>query len=277
MTETVNKLISEIESEPLSQEEEEKLIHIYQNKLDGWFEAKTKIIHSCLLYVVKCANEYSICQDKAEDLISEGSIGLMEALDKFDQSREIRFLTFASYSIKGKMLKYLAKIYFNTLHAPQDVVRLAIKIKNYIQEYESQHQHAPEKQELMDHFKVDDFNLGYILTLIESKSLSLDYKNDCGAEFYLELKDNTAIRPDAAADNVDVLAIIENIVACLPKKHKFVINNRYGFNNAERKDLASIGEELSLSKQRVAQIEIEAMKIIKREIKKKQITIECLQ
>lgn len=277
MTETVNKLISEIESEPLSQEEEKKLIHIYQNKLDGWFEAKTKVVHSCLLYVVKCANEYSVCQDKVEDLISEGSIGLMEALDKFDQSREIRFLTFASYSIKGRMLKYLAKIYFNTLYAPQDVVRLAIRVKNYVQEYQTQHSCAPDKQELKDHFELDDFNLGYILTLIESKSLSLDYKNDCGAELYFELKDNTVTTPDITADKIDISVIIENAIACLPKKHRFVINNRYGFNNAERKDLASIGEELSLSKQRVAQIEIEAMKIIKREIKKKQITIECLQ
>lgn len=277
MTDTINKLISEIESEPLSQEEEKRLIHIYQNRQDGWFEAKTKVVHSCLLYVIKCANEYSIYQDKVEDLISEGAIGLMEALDKFDQSREIRFLTFASFSIKGKMLKYLAKVYFNTLHAPQDVVRLAIKVKNYIQEYESQHQYAPEKQELMDHFKIDDFNLGYILALIESKSLSLDYKNDCGAELYIELKDNTVVSPDVAADFVDVSSIVETIVSQLPKKHRFVINNRYGFNNAERKDLASIGEELSLSKQRVAQIEIEAMKMIKREIKKKQISIECLQ
>jgi RNA polymerase sigma factor (sigma-70 family) len=277
MTETVNKLISEIESEPLSQEEEKKLINIYQNKLDGWFEAKTKVIHSCLLYVVKCANEYSIRQDKVEDLISEGSIGLMEALDKFDQSRDIRFLTFASYSIKGRMLKYLAKIYFNTLHVPQDVVRLAIKVKNYIQEYEFQHLCAPEKQELKDHFNIDDFNLGCILTLIESKSLSLDYKNDCGAELYAELKDDAIISPDAAADSSEVSKIVENIIAQLPKKHRFVINNRYGFNNVERKDLASIGEYLSLSKQRVAQIEFEAIKMIKREIKKKQITIECLQ
>lgn len=277
MTEAINKLISEIESEPLSQEEEKRLIYIYQNRQDGWFEAKTKVVHSCLLYVIKCANEYSIYQDKVEDLVSEGAIGLMEALDKFDQSREIRFLTFASFSIKGKMLKYLAKVYFNTLHAPQDVVRLAIKVKNYIQEYESQHQYAPEKQELMDHFKIDDFNLGYILALIESKSLSLDYKNDCGAELYIELKDNTVVSPDVAADFVDVSSIVETIVSQLPKKHRFVINNRYGFNNAERKDLASIGEELSLSKQRVAQIEIEAMKMIKREIKKKQISIECLQ
>ena len=277
MTETTKKLISEIESKPLPLEEEKRLFKIYLNREEGWFEAKNIIVHSCLLYVVKCANDCCPNPDKVEDLISEGVIGLMEAMDKFDGNKEIRFLTFANYSIRGKIYKYLSKIRFNTFYVPQETARFVGKIRAYINNYQVQNEVAPTKEQIMKHFDLDDLDAAYFLGLVNIKDFSLDYSVSDDHPISEQVKDICMALPDDSLTKKESQAILEEIISKLPAKQKFVITKRFGLENNEREDLASIGKELSLTKQRVAQIEFEALKTIKKEIKKQNLEIECLR
>ena len=277
MTQTTNKLISEIESKPLSAEEEQRLFKIYQNREEGWFEAKNIIVHSCLLYVVKCANSCSPNPDKVEDLISEGVIGLMEAMDKFNHAKEARFLTFASYSIRGKIFKYLSKMRFSAFCISQDAARCVTKIKNYIDLYQSKNECAPSKEEIMKRFDLDEFAVIYYLSLVNLKDFSIDYSTPDDHDISIQIKDECTILPDDALNKKESQVILEKIIASLPLKQKIVITKRFGLNNSEREDLASIGEQLALTKQRVAQIEFQAMRTIRKEIKKRNLVIECLQ
>lgn len=277
MTETTKKLISEIESKPLPLEEEKRLFKIYLNREEGWFEAKNIIVHSCLLYVVKCANDCCPNPDKVEDLISEGVIGLMEAMDKFDGNKEIRFLTFANYSIRGKIYKYLSKIRFNTFYVPQETARFVGKIRAYINNYQVQNEVAPTKEQIMKHFDLDDLDAAYFLGLVNIKDFSLDYSVSDDHPISEQVKDICMALPDDSLSKKESQAILEEIISKLPAKQKFVITKRFGLENNEREDLASIGKELALTKQRVAQIEFEALKTIKKEIKKQNLEIECLR
>ena len=277
MTETTKKLISEIESKPLPLEEEKRLFKIYLNREEGWFEAKNIIVHSCLLYVVKCANDCCPNPDKVEDLISEGVIGLMEAMDKFDENKEIRFLTFANYSIRGKIYKYLSKIRFNTFYVPQETARFVGKIRAYINNYQVQNEVAPTKEQIMKHFDLDDLDAAYFLGLINIKDFSLNYSVSDDHPISEQVKDICITLPDDSLSKKESQAILEEIISKLPAKQKFVITKRFGLENNEREDLASIGKELALTKQRVAQIEFQALKTIRKEIKKQNLEIECLR
>lgn len=278
MTKNIDRLVSEVNSDSLSQEEERRLFHIYLNRLEGWPEAKDLIIHSCLLYVVKCANSYNPNLNKVEDLVSEGLLGLLDAIDKFELDNGARFLTFANFSIRGKMLRHLSRSSFNSAFSvPPDIAKMALNIKNYIEEYENQNKETPSKKQVKIRFDIDDCNLSYYYTLIRAKTFSLDSSTDDLNNLTIELEDSKATTAYFDLQKKESKTILEEIISNLPLKQKVVITKRFGFDNTERQDLASIGEELALSKQRVAQIEAEAMKTIKREISKSGITLECLQ
>lgn len=280
MTKTIDKFISEINSDPLSQEEEEKLFVIYKNKQQGWPEAKDKIINSCLLYVVKCANSYHPTANNSEDLISEGVLGLLDALDKFEVNQGARFLTFANFSIRGKMLRYLGRSSFNyAFTVPAEIAKIANNIRKYVEEWEEKYKYSPSRSQILSHFKIDDYTLSYYYILIGAKSFSLDQgslKNDSTNET-CDIEDINVIAASFEMQKKESKSILEKIISNLPMKQKIVITKRFGLDNGERKNLESIGEELALTKQRVAQIEKEALETIKREIKKSELNIQCLE
>ena len=72
-------------------------------------------------------------------------------------------------------------------------------------------------------------------------------------------------------------SILNKIICNLPLKQKIVITKRFGLDNSERECLESIGKELAITKQRVSQIEIEALETIRKEIKKFELNIQCLR
>jgi RNA polymerase sigma factor (sigma-70 family) len=279
MTKTIDKFISEINSDPLSQEEEEKLFAIYKNRQQGWAEAKDKIINSCLLYVVKCANSYHPTANNSEDLISEGVLGLLDALDKFEINQGARFLTFANFSIRGKMLRYLGRSSFNyAFTVPAEIAKIANNIKKYVEEWEEKHKYSPSRSQILNHFKIDDYTLSYYHILIGSKSFSID--QGClgkDSNESCDIEDLNVVAASFVMQKKESKSILEKIISNLPLKQKIVITKRFGLDNGERKNLESIGEELALTKQRVAQIEKEALETIKREIKKSELNIQCLE
>jgi len=279
MTKTVDKFISEIKSGPLLQEEERRLFIIYQNKQDGWSEARDTVIHSCLLYVVRCAYGYTTNANKIEDLISVGSIGLVEAFEKFQLNNGARFLTFASFSIKGKMLRHLSRSSFNSAFSvPPEIAKVAFDIKNYIQEWKDKYKDSPSRSQILNHFKIEDYALSYYYVLIESNSFSVDSgEPDDDSHQSLDIEDINDVNSAFGMEKKESKAILEKIISDLPLKQKIVITKRYGLDNGERKCLESIGKELAITKQRVSQIEIEALQTIKREIKKSELNIQCFQ
>ena len=279
MTKTIDKFISEIKSGPLSQEEERRLFSIYQNRHDGWSEAKDTVIHSCLLYVVKCAYSYSTNNNKIEDLISEGSIGLVEAFEKFQLDNGARFLTFASFSIRGKMLRHISKSSFDSAFSvPPEVAKIACDIRNYIQEWKDKHKDSPSRSHLLNHFGIDDYALSYYYILIASKSFSIDNSElDEDLNTTSDIEDLWDINAALKMEKKESKSILNKIICNLPLKQKIVITKRFGLDNSERECLESIGKELAITKQRVSQIEIEALKTIRKEIKKFELNMQCLQ
>lgn len=277
MSNNIDKLILKSESSSLTQEEEREILNKIKNKEHGWQEGQGRLIQSYLLYLVKCANFYSKCPHQIDDLVSEGIVGIIYAIDKFDLTKTNRFLTFASHHIRGRMCRFLMGNNFNNIfHVPPDVVRLCNSIKSFMENWKAEKKSYAPTEILLEKFNLDEAHLNFILILIKSSNSTFehsDLESNCGAA-PLNFFDSNS--PDIESQKKESQDIIRLIVEKLPAKQRFVINKRFGLNNGERLDLLSIGFELKVTKQRVAQIEADAIKTIRKEIKKFDISIECL-
>ena len=87
---------------------------------------------------------------------------------------------------------------------------------------------------------------------------------------FQDFEDSEAVTPDLNLENKDTAEMLRTIISNLPERQRLIINKRFGFIDGDSKKLSQIGEELALSKQRVNQIEIEALDVIRKEMAKLQ-------
>jgi len=263
--------LSEIKNNILTPEEEFELIRTYQNKHLGWEEAKDKIIKSNLLFVAKSAFEMTGDRQRASELISEGNLSLLESLDKFDQSKGCRFLTYAAFDIKGRMLKYLARNnYYSALKVSLKNVELANKARIFIKNCEYENNCRPSISEIANHCGIDESKallIAELANLVIQPVIQVIAFEDEETKIY-EIKDESNSLPDQEASNNSTSSILLKIVESLPLKQRIVINKRFGLNGESVTDLATIGEELNLTKERIRQIESSVLKIIRKELEK---------
>ena len=268
----IDKLISESRCTFMTQEEEVRLFTIYINKLDDWEEARDSIVESCLLYVVKCAHGYSSDWNQIEDLVGEGIIGLLASVDRFELDQGTRFLTFASFNIKGRMVKFLSKNSFSRAFLiPPNVSYKILNVKDFIQKTQSETGEPPDEQTIAKHFDFDEQTLALYLNLINLQTFSLNSQPDDENKNPKEFIDSEGYTPYLSLEKQDTAEMLRVIISNLPERQRIIINNRFGFIDGEVKKLCRIGEELALTKQRVSQLEGEALEAIRKEIKKIQL------
>ena len=262
--------LSEITNCIVSPEEESKLINIYQKRLPDWEQAQEKVIKSNLLFVAHSAFEMSNNQHKILELISEGNLSLLESLDKFDSARGCRFLTYASFDIKGRMLKHLAKNnYFSALKISLKNIELASKAKKFIESYRLENNINPSIKEIARYCEIEEPKALLISELAQSKIQSIqiliDFEDN---EKLSEIKDENGVTPDYEVNSQQVSSILNKIIFDLPLKQRIIINKRFGLNGESETDLATIGKELNLTKERIRQIESSVLKILRKDLEK---------
>ena len=262
--------LSEITNCIVSPEEESKLINIYQKRLPDWEQAQEKVIKSNLLFVAHSAFEMSNNQHKILELISEGNLSLLESLDKFDSARGCRFLTYASFDIKGRMLKHLAKNnYFSALKISLKNIELASKAKKFIESYRLENNINPSIKEIARYCEIEEPKALLISELAQSKIQSIqiliDFEDN---EKLSEIKDENGVTPDYEVNSQQVSSILNNIIFDLTINQRIIINKRFGLNGESETDLATIGKELNLTKERIRQIESSVLKILRKDLEK---------
>ncbi len=269
----IDKLISESKCASLTEQEEIRLFNIYIDKQEGWKEARDSIIESCLLYVIKCAHSYSSDPNRLEDLVSEGLVGLLESFDRYELNKGARFLTYASFAVKGKMLKFLYKNYFGTAFSiPINISSKVTLIKIFIEKIEEETGNPPDRRAIADKFDLDEISLNVYLDLLNFNAFSLNSQTNNEIKNYgqknQEIEDSETHNPYLDLEKKDTAQILKDIISNLPERQRIIINKRFGFTNGDVVKLCQIGEELFLTKQRVSQIEFEALEVIRKELEK---------
>jgi len=251
----------------LTQEEEFQLAVRYLKNND--IEAAQKLITSNLRFVVKVAFEYKSYGVKLLDLIQEGNIGLMMAVKKFDPHKGYRFISYAIWWIRAYIQNFIIKTWsLVKIGTTQAQKKLFYKIGKVRKALESNGENEKKYEILAKDLDVTKEDIIDMEQRMAARDLSLDAPFDDGQELtHLDLLREDSPNQEEAFAEEEEKKIREREVQMamkrLNEKEVYIIKNR--IMSDEPLTLQQIGDHLKLSRERVRQIESEALKKLKKE------------
>jgi len=234
-------------------------------------EAFRKLIESNLRFVVAMAKKYSRSGYPLHELINEGNMGLIEAASRFDPSRGVRFITYASWWIRQAILAAIA-------HYGQ-VFRLPPKLKHELYRFETKV--ARLTQELGRRPSIDEISLEFgmkeeeIRDLLGATPAEVSLDMPVGEEGDMRLEE--VIQDQSITPSDDLLIAqsfedqLQNLLNQLDDKERVIIERRFGLGHREPQTLAEIGSGMNLSRERIRQIEERALGKLRRSQRAKQL------
>lgn len=250
--------LKEIGYAPLLTAEEE--VHYARLVAKGEESARKKMIESNLRLVVKIARRYLNRGLPLLDIIEEGNIGLMRAVEKFDPELGYRFSTYATWWIRQSAERALMN-QTRTIRLPIHIIKeLNIYLKaSRLLAQELEHEPSAEEIAVSMHKKASD--VSRMLRLNEhTTSIDLPIGENDGRTLVETLPDNCLNNPDVLLQDKELINSIETCLSELSDKHREVIARRFGLCGYDISTLAQVGCEIGLTRERVRQIQVEALK-----------------
>lgn len=266
--------LREIEFSPLLTPEEE--IHYGRLARTGDELGRKKMITCNLRLVVKIARRYLGRGLPLPDLIEEGNLGLIHAVEKFDPERGFRFSTYATWWIRQNIERALMN-QTRTIRLPIHVNKELNAYMRKMREMTQQLGREPTLPEMAEALGRPIDSLRKLLSFNEHVS-SLD--TPVGKEGDSPLVDFVPMEegrePAAVLEDEDISHSVDNWLNQLDIKQKDVIVRRFGLHGYERATLEQVGEELGLTRERVRQIQMDALKRLRRILENKGLSGESL-
>jgi len=263
-TDTTQHYLNQIGARPLLTVEEE--VRYATLAKQGNFEARQKMIEHNLRLVVSIAKHYINRGVVLLDLIEEGNLGLMRAIDKFEPERGFRFSTYATWWIRQSIERAIMN-QARTVRLPVHMVRELNQILRAKYHLEAQHHDgkdatAEDIAHLVDR-PVEDVQ--DILALSEhATSLDAPLDNDPQASLMDMLPGDVEDGPDSRAEHHEMTVLVRDWLKKLPDKQRVVIVRRFGLDNDDPATLEELAAEMSVTRERVRQIQQEALVKLKR-------------
>ncbi len=262
----------DIEKFPLLTIKEE--VSLGERVQQGDEKAAQKLVVSNLRLVRQIAKEYKFLGVDSEDLIQEGNKGLIIASKKYDPKKGSKFSNYSAWWIKQKILRYLGN-QSRTIRIPVTAYEKISKITRTYNTLQDKLGRNPTIQEVSNETKLKEKQVRIYLfssKLITTRSLDaairLDMEGD-NLEDVVEDESNKNLYFYPNGDKKRLVKITYNILDQLNPTQKKVITLRYGLNGSKPKKLELIGKAIKKTGERARQIQIEAEKIIKKELEKK--------
>jgi RNA polymerase primary sigma factor len=260
--------LREISKTPLLTADEE--VSLAKRIKEGDEKARTHMISANLRLVVKIAQDYSNYGMPVTDLISEGNIGLMKAVERFDPEKGGKLSTYAAWWIKQSIKRALAN-QSKTIRLPVHMVDKIAKMRRIAAILTEALGREPTDEELADEVGLPHRKLA-LLRQASFRPASLDAPINEGetTEFGEVISDERAVNPLDMLTDKNLHGELDGLLSVLDERERRIIDERFGLNGRQAMTLEEVGHEFGVTRERIRQLQNSALTKMRRALRKKE-------
>jgi RNA polymerase primary sigma factor len=259
---TFRAYLRNISKEPLLTREQENELAVFIKQGDP--AAIERMVKSNLRLVVKIARNYAGLGVPLMDLIAEGNIGLMKAVERFDPEKGGKMSTYGAWWIKQAIKRALTN-QSKTIRLPSHLLEKLNRIRKFSHEYHEMHGREPDNRIIAQHMGVKPGQIAHWKAMSFNPS-SLDAPiggEDDGGSFSDLISDSKSRSGFDILDDLQVRENVTDLLKHLDERELKILNYRYGLDGGEPETLESVGERFEITRERVRQIQKSALEKLK--------------
>jgi len=233
-------------------------------------EARAKMIRANLRLVVKIAHDYNNLGLPLLDLISEGNIGLMKAVERFDPAKGGKLSTYAAWWIKQSIKRALAN-QSKTIRLPVHLVDKISKMRRVALQMSEELGREPTDDELAEEVGMAPAKVSQLKTVsIRPASLDAPISDDDTTEFGEIVGDEEALTPFEQLRDQNLRDEVSELISVLDEREKKIIFSRFGLDGGKPKTLEEVGRKFGVTRERIRQLQNIALMKLRRALQKKE-------
>ena len=231
-------------------------------------KAREQMIKANLRLVVKIAHDYEGFGLPLLDLISEGNIGLMKAVERFDPSKGGKLSTYGSWWIKQSIKRALAN-QSKTIRLPVHLVDKISKMRRVAMQLQEEFGREPTDEELAEELQTTASRIAQMrMASIRPASLDAPIGDDESNSFSEVVQDENADTPYEMLEDKTVTGMLEEMVKKLDPREATILRYRFGLDGGSERTLEEVGEKFNVTRERVRQIQNIALRKMRKMIEK---------
>ena len=254
----VKVYLKELGRVPLLSSEEE--IDLAIRIANGDVQAKQRLSEANLRLVVSIAKRYLGRGMQFLDLIQEGNLGLIKAVDKFDYTKGFKFSTYATWWIRQAITRAIAD-QARTIRIPVHMVETINKVKKVQSQLLHQNGHEPTPDEIADELDLPVDKVREIMRVAqEPVSLETPIGEEEDSHLGDFIPDDGAPAPADAASHTMLREQLSDVLSTLTPREEKVLRLRFGLEDGRSRTLEEVGKEFNVTRERIRQIEAKALR-----------------